>query len=209
MRNNYDLIAPYYDKLSRLIFFRSQLSVQIKQLSFIPAQSRILIVGGGTGWILEEIARIYPSGLNITYLERSSKMLDLSRKRDVKSNLVDYILASAEDFETILQYDVLITAFLFDNFSEEKIDAVFYKLHPALKSSGLWLFSDFYFHAESGKRWQSFLLKAMYCFFKAIANVEAAALVNTEHCFENKSYTILKTFHAYSGLIKSIIYQKP
>jgi ubiquinone/menaquinone biosynthesis C-methylase UbiE len=208
MHNNYDPIARYYDVLSRLVFFRAQLRAQTEQLCFIPANSTILIAGGGTGWILEEIAKIHPLGLSITYIEISAKMLELSKKRDVKGNQVSYIHAAAEDFKITAPYDMIITAFLFDNFTADKISLVFGRFDHGLKSGGLWLFSDFYYTAGSGKHWQWYLLKAMYLFFKHISNVEASVLINTEPCFKGASYLSLKTAYYYGGFIKSIIYQK-
>lgn len=165
MKNNYDRIAGYYDVLSRMVYFRAQMKAQIDQLSAIPVNSTILIAGGGTGWILEEIARIHPSGLKITYVEISSKMLDISKKRDVKANTVTYIHSAMEDFKTTALYDVIITAFFFDNFAADSVGTVFNQLNGLLKSGGLWLFSDFYYTEKSGKVWQRLLLQAMYSFF--------------------------------------------
>ncbi|RZL54089.1 MAG: methyltransferase type 12, partial [Pedobacter sp.] len=75
MINNYDKIANQYDTLSRLVFFKSQVNAQINQLHNIPKDSSVLIVGGGTGWILEEIVKLHPSGIKIIYVEISAKML--------------------------------------------------------------------------------------------------------------------------------------
>jgi len=208
MNNNYDPIAPYYDVLSRLVYFRAQLKAQTDQLPYIPANSSILIAGGGTGWILEEIARIHPSGLNISYVEISGEMLRLSKKRDVKQNTVTYIHAAAEDLEISITYDVVITAFLFDNFSKNKVSFVFQKFHRALKKEGLWLFSDFYYNEATGRRWQKYLLRMMYFFFRHISNVEASALINTEQHFQEQSYRSLKTASYYAGFIKAVVYQK-
>ncbi|MGY0036972.1 class I SAM-dependent methyltransferase [Pedobacter sp. NJ-S-72] len=195
--------------LSRMIFFRAQVKAQIDQLHAIPANSIILIAGGGTGWILEEIAKIHPSGLTITYVEISSKMLDLSKKRDVKDNIVTYIHAAMEDFKAVVSYDVLITAFFFDNFSADNVQIVFNQLNNLLKSGGAWLFSDFYYTEKSGKRWQWLLLHTMYLFFSKISSVEAKLLVNnTEYLFEENTYLSLNTAFYYSGFIKTIIYQK-
>ena len=78
MKNNYNTIAGYYDFLSRTIFQRSIINAQVALLSYIKPNSTVLIVGGGTGWILEKIE---PAGLEITYVEISENMLALSRKR--------------------------------------------------------------------------------------------------------------------------------
>jgi ubiquinone/menaquinone biosynthesis C-methylase UbiE len=208
MKNNYDHIAPYYDFLSRMVFFRTQVKAQSDQLKFIPANSKVLIVGGGTGWILEEIAKIHPSGLSIVYVEISEKMLNISRKRNTMSNQVEYIHAAAEDFETHQKFDVIITAFLFDNFSGKTILTVFNKLHQLLNAGGYWLFSDFYYNRESGKKWQYYLLKTMYIFFSKISDVEAKMLINTEDIFINHNYNAVEVQHYYAGFIKAIVYQK-
>ncbi|MET1055767.1 MAG: class I SAM-dependent methyltransferase [Pedobacter sp.] len=217
MQNNYDPIARYYDVLSRLVYFRAQLKAQTSQLPLIPANSKILIAGGGTGWILEEISKLQPSGLDITYVEISAKMLELSKKRNVRDNMITYVHAAAEDLNPAIlpktpnlnaPYDVIITAFLFDNFSKDKISFVFNKFHNALRSEGLWLFSDFYYTEATGKRWQKYLLKAMYFFFRQISNIETSMLINTEHHFEERFYCPLQVKKYYGGFIKSIVYQK-
>ncbi|AMP97778.1 Methyltransferase type 12 [Pedobacter cryoconitis] len=209
MKNNYDSIADYYDVLSRMIFFRSQVKAQIQQLSAIPANSTVLIAGGGTGWILEELAKVHASGLNITYVEISSRMLERSKKREIKGNKVEFVHAAMEDFKPSGVYDVLITAFFFDNFSADNIQLIFNQLHALLKPGGIWLFADFYYTEKAGKKWQLFLLKSMYLFFSKISSVEAKMLINTEHFFEEQSYSIIKTAFYYGRFIKAIIYQKP
>ena len=208
MTNNYDAIAPYYDVLSRLVFFRAQLKAQIGQLSFIPANSHVLIVGGGTGWILEEITKVHPQGLTITYVEISEKMLGLSRKRDVKDNNITYVHSPAEEFKTDIKYDVVLTAFLFDNFNRERIDFVFNLLNKRLKAGGYWLFCDFYYHKDAGKNWQWYLLKTMYLFFNKISDVEAKGLVNTERNFEEHKFDKVKVDYHYMGFIKAVTYKK-
>jgi ubiquinone/menaquinone biosynthesis C-methylase UbiE len=209
MKNNYNAIAPYYDVLSRLVFFRAQLNAQIRQLVFIPPDSQVLIVGGGTGWILEEIAKVHSGGLSITYVEISEKMLELSRKRNVKGNSVTFVQAAAEDFKTQIRYDVVLTAFLFDNFNVEKIGHVFNELNHLLRPGGYWLFCDFYNEKGTGKNWKWYLLKMMYLFFNRISHLEAKSLINTENYFSAQNYKTLRIDYHYNGFIKAITYQKP
>jgi spermidine synthase len=82
MAGNYDNSASFYDGLSRLVFGRTLIAAQVAFLSSIPKNAKVLIIGGGTGWILEEITRLYPSGLTITYVEISANMMALSQKRN-------------------------------------------------------------------------------------------------------------------------------
>lgn len=238
MRNNYDNIASSYDLLSRLVFFRSQVKAQIEQLKYIPEGSNVLIAGGGTGWILEEIAKIHPSGLSITYVEISAKMLEISQKRNTKANTITYIRSSIEDFKPAHKkestfdssassnsnfksganisdtpnkdapYDTIITAFLFDNFLPEKVNSVFTQLNSYLKNGGSWLFCDFNYEENSGKKWQLYLLKTMYLFFRYIAHVEARSLTQTVQLFTNSGYTVENEAYYYKGFIKSVVYYK-
>jgi ubiquinone/menaquinone biosynthesis C-methylase UbiE len=207
--NNYDRTAGFYDFLSRAIFFRAQVKAQTNQLRFIPAGCRVLIVGGGTGWILEEIAKVHPAGLHITYIEISASMIEKAKKRAHGNNAVHYIHSPIETYTDEARYDVIQTAFLFDNFSAGRIDQVFSKLHNLLKPDGLWLFSDFNPRLESGRIWKSILLHIMYFFFRVIANVEAKKLTDITPWFDAEGYTPIDQRQYYRHFIKSIIFQRP
>ena len=208
MINNYDKIARHYDFLSRLIFFKSQVNAQINQLHSIPENSSLLIVGGGTGWILEEIAKVYSSGLNITYVEISEKMIKLSKARDFKNNKVDFIPLGIEDFKKEQIFDVILTPFLFDNFSRHRAEAVFNDLHQHLKVNGLWLFVDFSISANKGKWWKVIILKSMYLFFKVMGIVEANQLIDMQSYFIQEKYKTMEQRLYYKGFISATVYQK-
>ncbi|RDC54919.1 class I SAM-dependent methyltransferase [Pedobacter chinensis] len=208
MDNNYDKIAKHYDFLSRLVFFKSQVNAQINQLKYIPSNSSVLIVGGGTGWILEEIAKVHSSGLNIVYVELSEKMVALSKNRDFQENNVEFVNLSIEDYQTTQSFDIILTPFLFDNFSEERAGHVFRKLNHYLKEKGLWFLVDFSLNNIHGKWWKSIMLKLMYWFFKLIGIVEARQLIDMHPYFEAIKYqTIEKRFY-YKNFIAASIYKK-
>ena len=208
MQNNYDKLAWIYDPLSRLVYFKAQVNAQISLLPFIPADSKILIVGGGTGWILESIAKVHPTGLSITYVEISKKMVELAQKRDCKKNQVLFIQQAMEDYTLTEKYDVIITAFFFDNFKEEKAISIFHQLNNNLKDNGIWLFSDFILDKNNGKKWQGFMLKMMYLFFKIVTKIEAQKLFYMAPVFEKSNYQNIFETYRYGKFIKSIAYKK-
>jgi ubiquinone/menaquinone biosynthesis C-methylase UbiE len=206
--NNYDKTASFYDFLSRLVFFRSQVDAQIAQLKYIPAGSRILIVGGGTGWILEELTKIHNESLEISFVEISGKMLAKAKKRNVGMNKVAFVHSGIESFTTKDPFDVVQTAFLFDNFSKPRIIQVFHQLNDLLKPGGLWLFSDFRYQEEKTTLWQAMILKIMYLFFRTISNVEAETLSDMMPYFHAKGYHLIAQEHYYQNFIQSNIFQK-
>ena len=205
MAANYNNSAWFYDKLSRLIYGRALIKAQVYLLDSIPAGSKILIAGGGTGWILEDIAKLYPSRLKITYVEVSAKMMALSKKRIIGKNEVDFINTAVENVPLVGDYDVVITPFLFDNFTEENLRKIFKHIHQSLKPGGLWLNTDF---KLIGKWWQRILLRSMILFFRVICRIEATRLPDIEKRFNETGYAIVKQGSFFGEFILSTAYRK-
>lgn len=208
MPNNYDKIAVIYDRLSRFVFGKALINAQVSMLTYVPASSSILVIGGGTGWILEELAALHESGLTITYVELSANMIALSKKRDWKNNKVVFMHQPVENFMPDHSYDIILTPFIFDNFTNEKIAIVFSSLHACLNPHGRWLNADFVYDPGKGKIWQKFLLKLMYTFFRITCNIEARQLVNMENFFKTSNYRPIARFEYYAGFICSAVYER-
>ena len=221
---NYNTVAWFYDGLSRLVFGSSIKKAQIDLLPLIPANSKLLIIGGGTGWILKEITKLHPAGLEITYIDSSSKMIELSKKRTYAANRVRFIEASIEDYllhpsPTLPNgkgvsplrgdgrgvVDVIITPFIADCFSQSAWQQVFTKLDASLKPNGKWLYSDFYLNNKS-PLWQKLLLKLLYLFFRITCRIPAKQLPDVDGCFS--SYKPLSKRMYFAGFIVSEAFSK-
>lgn len=205
MPSNYDNAAWFYDRLSRLVYGDNLVKAQTALLHLIPEKAKILIAGGGTGWIIEEIAKIHPSGLTITYVEVSANMMALSKKRDPRHNLVTYINKPIEEADLSNDFDVVITSFLFDNFSPSTFKRVFNHLNLLLKPGGIWLNTDFQL---TGKWWQGPLLKSMYLFFKLLGCMEAKNLADIKPYFQEAVYTVVSQVFFFGDFIASTAYRK-
>ncbi|MGN6640091.1 MAG: class I SAM-dependent methyltransferase [Mucilaginibacter sp.] len=205
MAANYNNSAWFYDRLSRLVYGRALIRSQVYLLPFIPPQSNILIVGGGTGWILEEIAKIYPEGLTITYVEIAVNMMALSRKRNIGENEVTFINEAVEEVHFTIHFDLVITPFLFDNFTEENLQKIFAHIHHFLKPGGLWLNTDFHL---TDKWWQNVLLRSMIIFFRLICGIEATKLPDMQNCFSKAGYKIVDQKTFFGEFILSTAYHK-
>ncbi|GAB2695322.1 hypothetical protein GCM10027037_18810 [Mucilaginibacter koreensis] len=206
MAANYDNVAWFYDRLSRLVFGNRLMAAQKFLLSYIPAGSHVLIAGGGTGSILDELTRLHSSGLHITYIEISANMIALSKKRNVGQNQITYITAPVEQVQKTEVYDVIFTPFLLDNFTNQEMQAIFTHLHHQLKPGGAWLCADFQLQ---GKWWQAILLKTMYRFFKLLGCVQVSQLPDIRGAFSNYQYNTITSKTYFGGFIQSTVYQAP
>jgi len=205
MSANYNNSAWFYDKLSVLIYGRVLIDAQVYLLHFIPPSANILIVGGGTGGILEEITRIHSSGLQITYIEIAADMMALSKRRNTGGNQVTFINAAIENVPLLAGFDIIITAFLFDNFREQTLSKIFVHLHGLLKTDGLWLNADFQL---TGKWWQKLLLKSMFLFFKIVCQIEASRLPDIDRQFEQHGYKVIAEKMFFGDFVISRVYNR-
>lgn len=207
MQNNYDKVAGIYDQLAGLVFGKALIRSQVCLLPFIPAGSSILVAGGGTGWILEEIAHIHASGLWVTYVELSANMLAKAQMRDCKANQVIFVHQSVEDFRPAGRYDIIMTPFLFDNFSPERAGNVFRHLSALLRPDGLWLFTDFHYDERKRAYWQKIFLHAMLAFFRVSCKVEARNLNDMSRYFSENGFIPVHQADFFHHFIRSVAYK--
>ena len=208
MKANYDKIAPIYDTLSKLVFNKSQLLGQIALLKYLNANQHILICGGGSGKILDEISIKIPRGLQILYLDSSQKMIEIAKTRNRGSNIIEFICQDILDFETDKRFDVIITSFFFDNFPENKANYVFGKLDSLLVNNGLWFQNDFTLSSNTEIWWKSIMLRIMYLFFNLTSNLGNSKLIEMESVFDAHSYEVLDKNWYFRKFIVSITYRK-
>jgi ubiquinone/menaquinone biosynthesis C-methylase UbiE len=205
MAANYNNSAWFYDSLARLVYGKALVNAQVYLLKHIPSNSKVLIVGGGTGWILDELARIHPSGLQVTYVEIAPNMMALSKKRNVGNNQVTFINDAIENVDLPADFDIALTPFLLDNFTEESLNNVFSSIAVLLKSNALWLNTSFQL---TGKWWQKLLLKSMFIFFKLTCGIEASKLPGIDKCFEDNGFTLVDQQRFFGEFIGARVYQK-
>jgi ubiquinone/menaquinone biosynthesis C-methylase UbiE len=205
MAANYNNSAWFYDRLSALVYGKALIKAQVWLLQFISPGSKILLVGGGTGRILEEIAKIHQSGLQITYVEIAPKMIELSKEKNYGDNAVVFINDAIENVNLADDFDIVFTPFLFDNFTEENFQKLFTHIHQRLRNGGLWLNADFQL---TGKWWQHILLRSMFIFFRLVCGIEGNKLPDIKKCFVDHGYRLMEEKVFYGEFILSSIYRK-
>ncbi|MGW8122492.1 class I SAM-dependent methyltransferase [Roseivirga echinicomitans] len=201
MKNNFNLIAPVYDALAKLVFGKKLRKVQTHFLPVIPVEASVLIMGGGTGWIINEL---FDRGFKgkLTYIEASEKMISLSKKHCGLKQSVDFIHGDESAIPNE-QFDVMITNFFLDVFAEPRLDEVINILTEKLNPNGLWICSDFY---DTGKVSHRFLLWLMFKFFGFTTQLESTALIDFDLKLKKRGHSRSENFTLMNGLIFSAVY---
>lgn len=209
---SFDPVASFYDPLARLIFGEAISKAQFIFLDQIPRRSRILIIGGGSGWILKKVLE-ETRPASVLYLEASGKMLQKAKqavKHIANNSLVQFQLGTERDITNQAQFEVIITNFFLDLFSEKELKNTTYILNEALKYNGLWLATDFI--NPPGTWFKKFiatlLFKCMYLFFRATCKIPAKELPDWENLLDSYSLLQLKSAYFYGSLIKATVWQK-
>ncbi|HLZ16342.1 MAG TPA: class I SAM-dependent methyltransferase [Cyclobacteriaceae bacterium] len=167
--NDFDKIAVVYDRLAKLIFGKSINESQKHFLPLIPSHSTVLILGGGSGWILPEIMKERP-GVYVCYIDASKGMIDLARKR-IQSRSILFIHGTENDIPA-QQFDVVLTHFYLDLFPPDSLRAVIAKIKTTLLPGSSWIVTDFLNDAW----WKTLMLTVMYRFFRWTCRIESNRL---------------------------------
>jgi ubiquinone/menaquinone biosynthesis C-methylase UbiE len=168
--NDFDKIAFVYDRLALLAFGKSIVDSQKIFFDRIPSEARILIMGGGSGRILQELFLANPK-IKVCYIDASAKMISKAKDRIGNDKRIEFIVGTENDIPD-RSFDVIITNFYLDLFKEESLRLVVRKLRNVTRLNSLWIVTDF----TDKKLWHRVMLKAMYIFFGVTTGIEASKL---------------------------------
>jgi ubiquinone/menaquinone biosynthesis C-methylase UbiE len=199
----FDRLSWIYDFLVKIIFGSSIRDAQINLIQNVQTKKGWLIIGGGTGWILEDIFKYHPEA-QVTYLEASQGMIDKAKSRKIDSN-VNYILGSVDQIPSDHQFDIVVTNFFWDMFLTQSAIDIKNKIDEHLNIHAQWLVVDF---KNADIWWQRALMKIMYWFFRITCGIEARSLPDFEELFVNEKKNQVYRATFYQGMIESHIYQK-
>ncbi|RLZ10771.1 methyltransferase domain-containing protein [Faecalibacter macacae] len=199
---NYNYIAPYYDLLSRICFLNRQQIAHKIILKYLKANDKILWLGGGSGWFLEEINELNIL-VEIDYVELSTVMINKAKTRNHSNLKVNFYKEDIFKFETNQNYNIVITAFIFDHFSASDCEVLFTKFNPNLIIEGKWFCVEF---NENQNLIQRFLTKSMVVFFNLIAGIKTKDFPKIDHLFND--FNLIEEKQYFWNYIQSKVYKK-
>lgn len=200
-KDGFDSVAALYDALSYLVFGNALKKAQQTFLESLPTTGKLLIMGGGTGWILQEVVKRRPE-LQVDYVEASEKMLTLSRPKVADDSMVHFIHGTESSIPDSV-YDCIITNFFLDVFSENSLNQVMSLLRKRLCPGGIWICTDFRTTRRMDHR---FLIWLMHRFFKWSVSLEAKRLLDFRPFFAERGMVLNEEVLFKNGLIFSACY---
>ena len=192
---DFDPIALYYDVIVRFTFGQKIWEAQKEHLGEIRNDSSILILGGGTGRILNWM----PSDCAITYLEVSQKMIGQARLHG-KAQFVncDFLVSILNE-----KFDWIVCPFFLDCFEEEDLKKVLEKIRGMMAEQGRLLIMDF-----QTKNWkQKMIVKCMVLFFRWTANLPTKKLLPIAAYVREANFSLIKSRSFHNDFIFSDIYK--
>ncbi|NDC40604.1 MAG: class I SAM-dependent methyltransferase [Chitinophagia bacterium] len=205
-QKGYNAVAWCYDALKLLVFGRAPDRAERHFLHLIPPGSRVLIVGGGSGAVLEALAVLHPQPLRITFIDAAPAMIAKARLRQRGSHQVIFETMDILASEVAGQYDCIITSFLLDNFTDPELQVLFHTLQRSLVPGGYWFDTDF----RATNRWRHhFLLGAMYWFFSLLCGISARKTPNVENFFHKCGFSLInRAFYANKFICTAVFVDK-
>jgi len=201
--NDFDKVAPFYDRLAGLIFGKSIKKAQTEYLHLIKPDSKILILGGGTGWILKEILTRQPE-VEISYVEKSTQMIELAKTACPNYN-VEFVSLPFEEWQTEEKFDFIICNFFLDVFQSQKLkNQIIPKIKRLIAENGRLLVADFQVNPLI---YQKILLRAMHIFFGLLSNLESQKLVDLNQLLISNGLKESSAYYFFKGMIFSRVYE--
>jgi tRNA (cmo5U34)-methyltransferase len=175
---DFDRVAGWYDGAARLVFGSAQRNAQRAALAGLPAGApHLLILGGGSGWVLGEVWRHTPAA-TVLYLDASVAMLrqaeaQLRQQWPTHRGQVEFRHGTEAALATSETFDAVLTFFVFDCMEPAGLTVAVARLATSLRPNGAWLVAEF---TPARRWWQRALQGAMYALFRVAAGLTARRL---------------------------------
>ncbi|XOV92740.1 MAG: class I SAM-dependent methyltransferase [Bacteroidota bacterium] len=190
---NFDRIAWCYDPLKRLVFGQKLDQAAKFHLSEIKPNSSVLVIGGGTGEILEAL----PKETEVIYVEESAKMIAKAR-RHRQSNIL-WVNKNFLNYHLPRPVDHVVCPFILDLFDDDTLQGMIVGIKEALSEHGDLIVTDF-------NQKNKFLLASMLLFFRITSNVPAMKLPSIHEKLLEAKFNPIKSASFMGDFVFSTVY---
>ena len=197
MKDHYSFLAPFYNRLSKLVFGDQLMLAKTCFAKNLP-EKRILIIGGGDGLDYQKLQK----QLAGEYWEISKAMLTKA-----KSNLPESKLIFHLDFyhaEKGKVFDEVWLQFVLDTMGDEEIVSLLKEIRKSLTSEGVIYLADFFVTQTSYHR---ILNRIMITFFRIVTKHKRANLPDYEEFLGTEKYKKISEKKFLKGWVKAQIWK--
>ena len=195
---DFNKIYWFYDFLARMVYGNTLEKAKHSLIFTIQPNTRVLIVGGGTGATLEYL-NTHCTGIHVDYVEPSSGMLKKATKRSINDLEISFYNLPIEQFSG-LGNDAVITEFFFDMFEEPQLENNLRHIKKMLHKDGIWLDTDF---RKTSNRFHKLLTKMMIVFFRATVGMKMKHLLETLPVFSRNGLKLKEEVSFKNGFVTS------
>ncbi|MEQ9101427.1 MAG: class I SAM-dependent methyltransferase [Imperialibacter sp.] len=198
MANGFNLLAPVYDLLARLVFGKC---IDKSQCHFFGTAVNVkstLVAGGGTGRFFEEYFRQHPDS-QLVFIEKSPTMIAKARSRTTPDMDIFFVEADFTTRHETGSYELVLLPFFLDMFSDESVESIVKSLTQISSPNTLLIVTDFVEQAKGGLK--SLLIRCMYLFFRLTCDIEAYRLPKWQEAFARSGWNIKQSATYCKGMI--------
>lgn len=204
----FDQVAWFYDALAALVFGAALRAAQRAALRGLPAGApHVLILGGGTGWVLVEVLRRVPAA-TVLYLEASPKMLARARARLLwelpqATGRVEFRHGTQTALQPTERFGTIVTFFVLDCIPLADLGTALVQLRAAQCPGTPWLVADF---RPARHGWRHWLLRSMYTFFHLTTGLHAQEMPDLRTALGRVGLTAGQPQLFFGGAIEALIF---
>jgi ubiquinone/menaquinone biosynthesis C-methylase UbiE len=212
-RMNCDRIAPYYEVLEHLSFGKRLEQRRFAFLGEMRTSQTAIVCGGGDGRFLARLLRIN-SRLEVDYIELSRKMIELAERRvtgmgQTFRERVRFVAGDVRECPLRLDgYDLIVTHFFLDCFSESEVADVVSRLAQCATPGALWVLSEFR-EAEGAiaRIWTRGVIRSLYLAFRFTTGLQVTRLPDHVGALSAEGFCARREERALGGLLYSSVWQ--
>ena len=209
---SFDLLAPHYGWMERVLAGPRLQRVRTTWLGELAGCRRLLVAGVGHGPDLAAVLRTHPR-LHVTCLDASAGMLRQARARAQRagadlSRLV-FVHTELPAWRATEPFDAIATHFFLDCFPPETLAAVIATLAEAAAPGARWLISDFTVPEHGWRRWRARAIHAlMYQFFRVTTRLPARRWTNPDRLLERAGFRLVGRRTSEWGLLHADLWHR-
>ncbi|WP_210521446.1 class I SAM-dependent methyltransferase [Hymenobacter terricola] len=204
----FDRVTWCYDALAGLVFGPALKKAQRAALGGLPGGApHVLILGGGTGWVLAEVLSQRPAA-TVLYLEASRNMLArararLSRECPQAMPQVEFRHGTQAALGPAEGFDAVITFFVLDCIAGADMAGALARLRAAQRPGAPWLLADF---RPARRGWRQVLLALMYTFFRLTTGLQARELPDLRAALAHLGLQFSSRGTFFGGAVEALVF---